>query len=132
MQSIISLIISSITPGCYTDCEPNREDGMDLRKVRGVVAYIRRSTGAQGGADGHRRTAAGEIGQREREDEERRAIFALLCISDDDGMPCETVQHYVQDDDSRSEVVVLDSIHIARTVNLPRETRPRPHPETAD
>ena len=41
---------------------------------------------------------------------------------------CETVQHYVQDDhytdDSRSEVVVFDCIHIARTVNLPRETRP--------
>ena len=95
---------------------------MDLGKVRGVVTYIRRSTGAQGGADGHRRTAVGEIGQREREDEERRAIFAQLWISDDDGQ-CETVQHYVQDDhytdDSRSEVIVLDCIHIARTVNLP-------------
>ena len=100
---------------------------MDLGKVRGAVTYIRRSTGAQGGADGHRRTAVGEIGQREREDEERRAIFAQLWISDDDGK-CETVQHYVQDDhytdDSRSEVVVLDCIHIARTVNLPREPRP--------
>ena len=101
---------------------------MDLGKVRGVVTYIRRSTGAQGGADGHRHTAVGEIGQREREDDERRAI------SDDDDK-CETVQHYVQDDhytdDSRSEVFVLDCIHIERTVNLPRETRFRPQPAIA-
>ena len=68
-----------------------------------------------------RRTAVGEIGQREREDEERRAIFAQLWISDDDGK-CETVQHYVQDenytDDSWSEVVVINCIHIACTVKL--------------
>ena len=108
---------------------------MDLGKVRGAVTYIRRSTGAQGGADGHCRTAVGEIGQREREDKERRAIFAQLCISDDDGK-CETVQHYIQDDhytdDSRSDVVVLDCIHIARPVNLPRKTRLRPLPAIAD
>ena len=108
---------------------------MDLGKVRGVVSNIRRSTGAQGGADGHCRTAVGEIGQREREDEERRAIFEQLWISDDDGK-CETVQHYVQGDnytdDSRSDVVVLDCIHIEHTVNLPRETRPCPQPAIAD
>ena len=62
------------------------------------MSYARRRPGAQGGADGHRRTAVGEVRQRQREHEERRAIFSQLWIPGDDS-DRECVQCYVQDDD---------------------------------
>jgi len=101
------------------DGEPHREDGVNLGEVCDVIANIRRRTGAQGGADGHRRTAVGEVRQCEREHEERRAIFAELGISADDS-DRQNVQCYIHDDnctdDDGFEFVEIAHVHITRTV----------------
>jgi len=79
------------------DNEPSQENRLNLGKVATRITYVRRQSGTDGGADGHRHTAAGEIGQREREHEQSRAIFAQLWISNDYSNQ-ENVQRYVHND----------------------------------
>ena len=99
---------------------------MNLGKVVNHVTYIRCHTGAQCSADGHRRTSVGEIRQRHREYEERRAIFAQLWISDDysDG---QNVQSYIQDDhctdDRNFDIVEIADIHFEHTVGLVQRSK---------
>ena len=45
----------------YIEVTSDREEGVGPGKVHDVFTYIRRHSRADGGADGHRRTAVGEI-----------------------------------------------------------------------
>ena len=89
---------------------------MNLGKVVNRVTYIRCCSGAQGSADGHRRTSAGEIRKREREHEKRRAIFAQLSISRDYS-DHERVQRYVHND-HYTDCQSFDIVEIARPPTL--------------
>ena len=101
---------------------------MNLGKVVNRVTYIRCRTGAQGSADGHRRTSGGEIRKCEREHEKGRAIFAQLSISRDYS-DHERVQRYVQNDhctDCQSlDIFKVACIHVDSLPGVSNVARPR-------
>ena len=72
---------------------------LDVRQIVVHVPHVGRSSRAQSGADGHEREGGNEIGEREREHEQRRAIFAQLRVPRDH-RDHERVEDHVQDDDS--------------------------------
>ena len=101
---------------------------MKLGKVVNRVTYIRCCSGAQGSADGHRRTSAGEIRKREREHEKRRTIFAQLSMSRDYS-DHERVQRYVHDyhctDCQSLDIVEIASIHVDDSPGVSDVVSPR-------